>query len=171
MQQTSKESSWGDSLNEDAIQGGSQGGTPDPDCKPLEDKRYEQDTQNPQMQQISKERSWEDSLNEDAIQGGSQGGPPDPDRKPLENDRYKQDTKWRDRLARWVVIVTSIWMLIILFILVIKGFCSTFDLEKEVLITLLATTTANVLGLPLIVLSGIFSEGKHPTKEHPSRPA
>ena len=113
------------------------------------------------MQQISKERSWEDSLNEDAIQGGSQGGTPDPDRKPLENDRYKQDTKWRDRLAWWVIGVTSGWMLIILIILVIKGFCSTFDLEKEVLITLLATTTANVLGLPLIVLRGIFSEGKH----------
>ena len=122
------------------------------------------------MQQTSKESSWGDSLNEDAIQGGSQGGTPDPDRKPLEDQRYEQDTKWRDYLAWWVIGVTSGWMLIILFILVIKGFCSTFDLEKEVLITLLATTTANVLGLPLIVLRGIFSEGKHPTKENPSRP-
>lgn len=113
------------------------------------------------MQQTSKESTWGDSLNEDAIQGGAQGGTPDPDRKPLENDRYKQDTKWRDRLAWWVIGVTSSWMLIILLILVIKGFCSTFDLEKEVLITLLATTTATVLGLPLIVLRGIFSEGKH----------
>ena len=52
-------------------------------------------------------------------------------------------------------------MFTILVILLIEGFCSTFDLEKEVLITLLATTTANVLGLPLIVLRGIFSEGKH----------
>ena len=52
-------------------------------------------------------------------------------------------------------------MFIILVILFIEGFCGTFDLEKEVLITLLATTTANVLGLPLIVLRGIFPEGKH----------
>ena len=44
MQQTSKESTWGDSLNEDAIQGGAQGGTPDPDRKPLENDRYKQDT-------------------------------------------------------------------------------------------------------------------------------
>lgn len=92
----------------------------------------------------------------------------DPDSLPLGEaiarvtlDRYKQDTKWRDLLAKWVVRVTSIWMFTILVILLIKGFCSTFDLEKEVLITLLATTTANVLGLPLIVLRGIFSEGKH----------
>lgn len=92
----------------------------------------------------------------------------DPDSLPLGEaiarvtlDRYKQDTKWRDLLAKWVVWVTSIWMFTILVILLIEGFCSTFDLEKEVLITLLATTTANVLGLPLIVLRGIFSEGKH----------
>ena len=90
----------------------------------------------------------------------------DPDLLPLGEaiarvDRYKQDTKWRDLLAKWVVWVTSIWMFTILVILLIEGFCSTFDLEKEVLITLLATTTANVLGLPLIVLRGIFSEGKH----------
>lgn len=116
------------------------------------------------MQQTSKESSWGDSLNKDAIQEGpQQEGTSDPDRKPkpLENKRYEQDTKWRDRLAKWVVWVTSIWMFTILLILLIEGFCSTFDLEKEVLITLLATTTANVLGLPLIVLRGIFSEGKH----------
>ena len=125
------------------------------------------------MQQTSKESSWGDSLNKAAIQEGpQQEGTSDPDRnpKPLENKRYEQDTKWRDRLAKWVVWVTSIWMLTILVILLIEGSCSTFDLEKEVLITLLATTTANVLGLPLIVLRGIFSEGKHPTKENPSRP-
>ena len=92
----------------------------------------------------------------------------DPDSLPLGEaiarvtlQRYKQDTKWRSRLAWWVVIVTSIWMSTILAILLIEGGYSTFDLEKEVLITLLATTTANVLGLPLIVLRGIFSEGKH----------
>lgn len=92
----------------------------------------------------------------------------DPDSLPLATaiihgplKRYGQDTKWRNRLAWWVVWVTSIWMLTILVILLIEGSCSTFDLEKEVLITLLATTTANVLGLPLIVLRGIFSEGKH----------
>lgn len=114
------------------------------------------------MQQTSKESSWGDSLNKDAIQEGpQQEGTSDLDRKPLENKRYEQDTKWGDRLAWWVIGVTSGWMLIILVILLIEGSCSTFDLEKEVLITLLATTTANVLGLPLIVLRGIFSEGKH----------
>lgn len=113
--------------------------------------------------------SWENieppkSLNDKTKKGEES----DPDLLPLGEaiarvtlDRYKQDTKWRDLLAKWVVWVTSGWMFIILVILFIEGFCGTFDLEKEVLITLLATTTANVLGLPLIVLRGIFPEGKH----------
>lgn len=35
---------------------------------------------------------------------------------------------------------------------------NTLNLDKEVLITLLATTTVNVLGLAYIVLKGIFPE-------------
>lgn len=73
----------------------------------------------------------------------------------LYNERYKSDTTWRCRLSWWVIIVDSVWLLAIICILILNGsFCKPLD--NSVLITLLGTTTANVLGLALIVLNGLF---------------
>lgn len=72
--------------------------------------------------------------------------------------RYSQDTKYRKHLACWVMVIVPVWLATVLIILFIKGFNSCFDLSNTVMVTLLATTTVNVLGLAFIVLKGIFPQ-------------
>ena len=69
--------------------------------------------------------------------------------------RYGQDTKYRSYLAIWVMWVVSVWLLCVIAIIGLCGF-GTMHLDGTVLVTLLATTTVNVLGLAYIVLRGIF---------------
>ena len=83
-----------------------------------------------------------------------------PDSQPLSkqeesyNDRYKQDTAHRKTLVIWVMCVVSIWLIAVLAITIL---CQVSDNVK---ITLLATTTVNILGLPLIILKGLFNDEK-----------
>lgn len=74
-----------------------------------------------------------------------------------EKERYKQDTKQRRFLAHWVVIASSVWLGSVLIILSLSGM-RVLELDNSVLSVLLATTTANVLGLAYIVLKGLFGE-------------
>lgn len=69
--------------------------------------------------------------------------------------RYTQDTKQRLFLAKWVVLTSSIWLGFVLLIVILVGSC-VLILSDIVLNVLLATTTANVLGLAYIVLKGLF---------------
>ena len=69
--------------------------------------------------------------------------------------RYSQDTSYRKYLAVWVMVVTSLWLLAVMVVLILIG-AGVLTLDSTVIVTLLATTTANVLGLPLIVLKGIY---------------
>lgn len=81
----------------------------------------------------------------------------------LFNDRYTQNTKMRKKLARWAMWVVSLWMATVLVILVFNEkwlIC----LSTPVLITLLTTTTANVLGLVAIVLYDLFG-GKSESRD------
>ena len=87
---------------------------------------------------------------------------PDPlfnnvDNAPLKEQvhRYHQDTEQRLFLAKWVVWVSSIWLGAVLLILTFCGL-RFLALDVVVLNVLLATTTANVLGLAYIVLKGLF---------------
>lgn len=73
--------------------------------------------------------------------------------------RFSQDTRFRKHLANWVMIIVPSWLFLVIVILFLDGF-DLLKLQKEVLITLLATTTVNVLGLAYIVLKGIFPESK-----------
>lgn len=71
-------------------------------------------------------------------------------------ERYSQDTRFRKHLAHWVMWIVPLWLICVIFILIsnkLLGFC----LDSSVLISLLATTTFNVLGLAYIVLKGIFT--------------
>lgn len=69
--------------------------------------------------------------------------------------RFEQDTRHRHTLVRWMMWVVSLWLVIVLAITVFnKTLC--LGIETSVLITLLATTTLNVLGLSRIVLGGLF---------------
>lgn len=80
-----------------------------------------------------------------------------------QKERYRQDTRHRDYLVRWVVYTNSAWLIAILVIVVAHGAhneddSNLFHLTDTVMVTLLATTTANVLGLALIVLRGLFNQ-------------
>ena len=74
-----------------------------------------------------------------------------------ERERYKQDTRQRQFLVLWVVWVSSIWLGCVIVILILCGL-KWIMLDAVVLDVLLATTTANVLGLVYIVLKGLFGD-------------
>lgn len=69
--------------------------------------------------------------------------------------RFSQDTKHRRQLVIWMMCVVSAWLLIVLFIVVFNGILK-LSVSDNVMITLLATTTVNVLGLANIILNGLF---------------
>jgi len=75
----------------------------------------------------------------------------DPDRR-----RFDQDTKTRFWLSIWVAVVSTLW---IVFVVCIICFCH-FRMNSEIMIALLCTSTANILGLPYIVLHGLFDKDK-----------
>jgi hypothetical protein len=70
--------------------------------------------------------------------------------------RLNSDTSAREWLARWTAVVVAVWLLLVYFILI--GNDKYFKLSDTVLITLVTTTTLNVLGLPIIVLRNLFPE-------------
>lgn len=55
------------------------------------------------------------------------------------------------------MVIVPGWLMSVMALIYLHGY-NTLNLDKEVLITLLATTTVNVLGLAYIVLKGIFPE-------------
>ena len=57
----------------------------------------------------------------------------------------------------WVAWVVSLWLLIVINVIIANAKLK-LGMESEVQITLLATTTVNVLGLAYIVLKGLFGE-------------
>ncbi len=92
---------------------------------------------------------------------GTEGGDTDIDSGDLRSqlnqkilERYQSDTHDRRWLAKWTAIVVSIWLLLVYGILVLND--SHVHLSETVLITLISTTTLNVIGLPLVVLRGHF---------------
>lgn len=72
--------------------------------------------------------------------------------------RYSSNTKLRVELAYWAATLVSIYLLIIILILVHNH--RLIHLSNNVLMTLLGTTTLNVLGLMAIVLKGYFGDKK-----------
>ena len=82
----------------------------------------------------------------------------------LENRAEEQKQKLREDFAGWAKRVTNIWIGFIMFLLIIVGVFNGFDVDlypKEVLITLLATTTINVIALSLIIVKGLFLNEKN----------
>lgn len=85
----------------------------------------------------------------------SSANPDAEDIETQERKRYAQDTTYRKLLAKWVMWVVSVWLGIDITIVVLTGF-RVLTYTPTVLVTLLATTTINVLGLAFIVLRGLF---------------
>lgn len=73
----------------------------------------------------------------------------------LKGHRYKQDTKERKLLSHWVICVVSIWLFLVISTLICNSLLS-IGLSDTVCVTLLTTTTINILGLAYIVLKGLF---------------
>jgi hypothetical protein len=74
--------------------------------------------------------------------------------------RFSQDTRHRAVLVWWMIILVSIWLLsVLLFASFNKAWC--LNISDNVLITLLATTTINVLGLSKIILGGLFGNNRY----------
>ena len=78
-----------------------------------------------------------------------------------ENERYREDTSLRKGLATAFTMIISFWLLAVLLIL-IGNRIHKYNLSDNVLITLLVTTTANVIGMMLIILRNLFSSGDVP---------
>lgn len=69
--------------------------------------------------------------------------------------RYSDNTKHRKNLVCWVMWVIPCWLGFVLLAVFLSG-TNCFELKENVLITMLTTTTINILGLPLIILRGLF---------------
>ncbi|MEA5403897.1 hypothetical protein VB776_13295 [Arcicella sp. DC2W] len=81
--------------------------------------------------------------------------------------RFNQDTRNRTRLAGWAAIVVTGWLFMVLVLLFVNqntvcvlNHVLQIKVSDQVLISLLVTTTLNVLGLTFIVLKGYFPEKK-----------
>lgn len=75
-----------------------------------------------------------------------------------ENKGDSQDRSQRKDFAERIFTFTLIYMLFVFVILFISGTITTnFHLSDNVLITLLGTTTANVIGILIIVVTYLFS--------------
>lgn len=89
----------------------------------------------------------------------------DVESKRSQSIRYKQNTAHRDYLVKWVVVTNSAWLIAVVVILIAHGAydekAKLFHLSDSVIMTLLGTTTVNVLGLAFIVLKGLFGEHSH----------
>lgn len=70
-------------------------------------------------------------------------------------ERYIQDTGHRHTLILWMMTIVSLWLMAVIFIVAFNGLLN-LSINDTVMVTLLATTTANVLGLPLIILKDLF---------------
>lgn len=68
--------------------------------------------------------------------------------------RYNHDTSHRNGLIIWAATVVSLWLLCVIFI--ITGNSEKYKLSDTIMVTLLTTTTVNVLGLMIIVLNDLF---------------
>lgn len=76
----------------------------------------------------------------------------------LKAGRFKSNTQLRKYLVFWSCLLISIWMWKVGEILVNNH--QKYCLSDTVLITLLTTTTANVIGIMLIVLKDLFNGNK-----------
>ncbi|QED22892.1 hypothetical protein [Candidatus Deianiraea vastatrix] len=61
-------------------------------------------------------------------------------------------------------VIISLWLIFITIVVILSGL-SILEIDKNVMITLLATTTANVIGLPWAIIKGVFKYEKNDKKE------
>lgn len=77
------------------------------------------------------------------------------DRLGLENQRFKADTDLRDLFAKGYSLILIGWLIAVIYILV-HNRSNHYHFSDSVLIGLLATSTANIIGMVIIVLKNLF---------------
>ena len=83
--------------------------------------------------------------------------------KNQERKRYADTSRLRKYSAFWVMAVVTLWLVGVFCVLKFNNSC--FCLSDSVLIALLTTTTANILGLPFIILQGLYPKEKEKLKD------
>ena len=90
----------------------------------------------------------------------------------LENQGLRDDNAARKKYADRIFVFIAIWLFLVLLIVIVQGFSgqegsassfedrSLFDLDSKVILMLLGTTTANVVGLFIVVARYLFPEKK-----------
>ena len=81
---------------------------------------------------------------------------------PLRKKDVAQDIKLKKQIVWWVMGVVSIYLMVITGITGSTGWQGR--LEPIVLVTLLTTTTINILGLPLMIIHLLFPKRKNSDK-------
>ena len=80
-------------------------------------------------------------------------------------DRFVKETRQREEYAKKAFILSVVWLSLVFVIVLLQGFrlelfvgiiSVAFKLSDAVLVTLIGSTTANVLGLSVIVYKFIF---------------
>lgn len=78
-----------------------------------------------------------------------------------ENESLKQDRKLRKELGEKIYSFVVMYMFCVLFVLVLSGVQGNcFVLSDTVLVTIFGTTTANVIGVLVIVVTYYFNKNK-----------
>lgn len=84
----------------------------------------------------------------------------------LEN--YKEEIKQRRKYARRIFILTCLWVTAIYGLILLQGFAyKGFHVSDSVLLAAIGTTTANIIGVFLIVAKYLFTRGAVPTPPPP----
>ncbi|MCK5385386.1 MAG: hypothetical protein KAJ29_07380 [Alphaproteobacteria bacterium] len=81
--------------------------------------------------------------------------------KKLANDLAQQRMDLQEKMFKWIEKTVSRWLIFIVaffscYTLLNMFLPTPFVLDKEILMTLLATTTLNILGLPYVVARYLF---------------
>lgn len=74
--------------------------------------------------------------------------------------RIIENTRARRRLERWVTRLVSTYLLIV-FALIVTSYILKWDLPLGVIITILSTTTVNIVALGYILVRGLFHENEN----------
>lgn len=82
----------------------------------------------------------------------------------LQKARLRSFEQWielKEKFSKQIFYLTIGWLIVVLAIVVFKGYeLFGFDLSDNVIMTLIGSTTANILGLLVIILKYVFSPHK-----------
>ena len=87
------------------------------------------------------------------------------ERQKADLESHKQDTVLRGKFTRRIFALIVVWLVVVLVIVLFEGFHTTicahnFQLSDNVLLALIGSTTANVLGVFIIVVHYLFPDAK-----------